>query len=341
MLTNYKNYLEKRTYSTFEKSYSYSNSIISKANKLLDEYFDKTKLDKSKVCFVAVGSIGRYEALKASDLDIIPVIINDRYLRIYKKHDKRIRRFLSSRLKVKVSAGSDLTSTISINKLTDLKGIGGEVDTNSLLTKRILILTEGTYVFGNFKYEIVMKEILDSYSKNETTRGKHILTLCNDIARYYRTLCIEYKAKIDVTNKDWGTRNAKLRHSRKVWYFSTLIAMINSSKLNYYNISDFKKQLLKLFCMPPVLRLFESVDEQNYLVLSKLLNYYSWFLEFMAIRSNRKKLALIKYSNRYEDVNGNYYKIKMNSDMVHRYICYLIQDMQPSQKQKIIDWFLL
>lgn len=341
MLENYKNYLEKRTYSTFEKSFRHSNAIILKANKYLDEYFLKAKLDQSKICFIAVGSIGRFEALKSSDLDLIPVINTENYLRKYKQHDKKIRNYLSKKLRLKVSAGSDLTKSISIDKLTNLKGIGGDIDSNSLLTKRILILTEGVHVFGSYSYKNVKKAILDAYSSNETTRGKHILTLCNDIARYYRTLCIEYKAKIDVTNKDWGTRNVKLRHSRKVWYFSTLLAMINSSMLNYYNLSEFKIKLLHLLDLPPILRLFKSIDENNYLLLSKMLNYYSWFMEFMSVQSNRDKLALIKYSNRYKDMNGNYYKVKMNSDMVHRYMCNLIQDLQPSQKQKIIDWFLL
>lgn len=338
---DYEKFIETRTLETLNKAWQHSEKVIDNVAKTINDFFIKNKLDKSKVCFIAVGSIGRKEALSASDLDLIPILASPDYLKKFEFYDKKLRRYVASKLKIKVSAGSDLTKATSIDKLTDLKGIGGDDDTSSLLTKRILILTEGIHIYGDFDINSVKKRILDSYSNNETTRGKHILTLCNDLARYYRTLCIEYKAKIDVTNKDWGTRNAKLRHSRKVWYFATLLSMIHSSKTHYYNIEEFKKELLEYLNKPPLIRLLKSVNENQYLNVGKLLNYYSWFLSYMSFNKNRKHLTTIKYSTRYTNINGDFYKVKMNSDMVHRYICYIINDLQPSSKQKIIDWFLL
>jgi len=339
--TEFQKHIEARTLKTLEKASKYSLRIIEETAKSIDDYVVKNKLDSKKICFVAVGSIGRREALGASDLDIIPILLTPSYLNKFKYHDKRIRKHIANKHNIKVSAGDDLTKCISIDQLTNLKGIGGNEDNNSLLTKRILILTEGAQVYGGFTIDKVRNMILDSYSKNETTRGKHILTLCNDLARYYRTLCIEYKAKIDVTNKDWGSRNAKLRHSRKVWYFATLLSMIQSSKSHYYEISNFKRELLTLFNEPPLIRLFRSVEIQQYIIVGKLLNYYAWFLEYMSFKRNREKLTKVKYSNRYDDINNDYYKLKMNSDMVHRYICSIMNDLHPSQKQKLIDWFLL
>ena len=56
------------------------------------------------------------------------------------------------------------------------------------------------------------------------------LSLCDDVARSYLTLCIEYKAKVDVYDKDSCTRNIKLRHSRNL-YISLIIPTISIAQL--------------------------------------------------------------------------------------------------------------
>jgi hypothetical protein len=84
-------------------------------------------------------------------------------------------------------------------------------------------------VSGSLEIEAIRRRILEAYAE-ERTSGRHVLSFCNDIARYYNTLCIEYKAKIDEEGKDWCTRNMKLRHSRKLWYFSNILSIVNVSE---------------------------------------------------------------------------------------------------------------
>ena len=162
------------------------------------------------------------EALEASDFDFVPVTWDDATLKAYVSHDRPLRDELRKGLGVKVSAGQDLTSPVSITSLVEPDCIGGTKDNSGALTKRILILTESRQVAGGFDLGEIRRALLDAYASEDRTSGRHVLSLCNDIARYYKTLCIEYKAKIDDEEKDWCTRNMKLRHSRKFWYFANI-----------------------------------------------------------------------------------------------------------------------
>jgi len=183
------------------------------------DFLIKKEINQDEICFVAIGSVGRYEALKASDLDILPIIKKKETLIEYKKYDNDLRNELGERLQIKISKGKDLTQCTLIDDIIDPSTIGDENDSSSALTKRVLTLTESTQICGGYDLNEVRNEILQIFARYERTSGKHVLSFCNDIARYYRTLFIEYKAKIDNRAKDWCTRNMKLQHSRKFWYF--------------------------------------------------------------------------------------------------------------------------
>jgi hypothetical protein len=339
-ISDYVTYLRPKTLRTFENAFKISEDIIFRTNQTIEKYFKLNNLELEKVCFVAVGSVGRLEALGSSDLDLVPVVMDD-FKSKYRFHDKKLRSEIENVLGLHVSTGNDLTKFTGIKELIDKKKIGGDKDNNSYLTKRILILTEGTQAGGKLQIRVVKEKIIEAYSQSASTRGRHVLTLCNDIARYYRTLCIEYKAKIDVTNKDWCTRNVKLRHSRKVWYFSSLLAMVSRAESNHLDTDNFKKDLLNLFDLPPIVRIFKSVEIYQHPNVGKLLEYYAWFLEFMSFQQNREELKKIKHETRYEGSTNVYYPVKLNSDLLHIYICNIIHELTPNKRQRIIDWFLM
>jgi hypothetical protein len=131
--------------------------------------------------------------------------------------------------------------------LTAAESIGGDKDASSALTKRILILTEGKQAGGNLPLDEVRRAVMGAYAGADRSRGRHVLSLCNDIARYYRTLCIEYKAKVDDPDKDWCTRNVKLRHSRKFWYFSCLMTFVAVADSNPQGDDQYINGLLDYF----------------------------------------------------------------------------------------------
>lgn len=109
-----------------------------------------------------------------------------------------------------------------------------------------------------------------------------MLSLCNDIGRYYRTLCIEYKAKIDVEDKDWCTRNLKLRHSRKLWYFSSMMSIVALADTYPDGQETYTLELLRACELSPMLRLVNSISDEHRRLARQILDRFAWFLEFMS-----------------------------------------------------------
>ena len=300
---------------------------------------DSLKLDD--LCFIVTGSIGRNEALGASDMDIIPVARNTEALGVYRPFDQEVREQLRDRLKVGVSQGQNLTKLDVIDSLVDPESIGGPKDTSQCLTKRMLILTEGRQVAGCYSLEDIRQIILKAYGSKKRSSGRHTLSLCNDIARYYRTLCIEYKTKADVADADWCTRNLKLRHSRKIWYFANIITIVKLAE-SHPEGEGYDDELLQRFCKPPTERLCEALQEMQPIEIGSLLETYSFFLEFMSSEKNRSTLSNIDYEKRYEiDLQNPFPMMKFNSDVLHNSMIKIIDGLPRSTRQRVLDWFLL
>lgn len=306
----------------------------------MDDYVERNGLPRAKLCFIVIGSVGRREALSASDLDIIPVLAED--IPSFAEHDARIRAALAKGLDTKVSRGEDLTKFILLEDLVRSETIGGDDDTSAALTKRILILSEGAQAGGGLALDSVRADLLAAYAGAERTSGRHVLSLCNDVARYYRTLCIEYKSKIDNEDKDWCTRNIKLRHSRKFWYFATMLSMVAPARGTAHADEVYRAALLKSFAKPPHLRLIDAVPEANRDALRPVLESYAWFLQFMGSPENRTSLSAVVHENRYQPEAGNPFPaMKYNSDLMQREMVGVLETIDRSSRHRVLDWFLL
>ena len=328
----------------FKKSEAKSEEISSIAKDVTQRYCSENNIPLDQICFIAIGSVGRKEALEASDLDIIPILKGNggALINTFQKHDKNIRELLATSLDMHVSKGEDLTKFESLDNLTNKDSIGGDADCSASLTKRILILSESKQVGGELEISKVREEILQAYGAKERTSGRHVLSLCNDIARYYKTLCIEYKAKVDNEDKDWCTRNIKLRHSRKLWYFSTMISIIYISTLHPNGDKEYISKLLNAFKIPPHKRLLEFIPETQEHSARNILEKYSWFMEFMSKQGHRTKLSKIEHKDRYNPVIENPFPLmKLNSDMMHHEMVDVIENLPSHLRHKVYDWFLL
>ena len=328
---------------TFEDASKFCSDLLDKTIRITKESLnDITGTAENDICFAAVGSVGRDEALSASDLDLIPVCADDEVLKRYQPHDESVRKCIREKLKIKVSAGSDLTKPISLESLAAPETIGGDDDNSSALTKRLLVLTESRCAGGKLPLHDIRAKLLDAYAGSERTSGKHVLSLCNDIGRYYRTLCIEYKAKVDVDEKDWCTRNLKLRHSRKFWYFSSMMSIAALANTHPDGREKYKAGLLRAFALSPTLRLVNSVSDEHKPLVGKILDRFAYFLQFMSDNSRRKALSQIDHDARYEiDLNNPFPMMKLNSDVLHSEMSKLIQEQEAHIRQRIFDWFLL
>jgi hypothetical protein len=334
--------VKRRHFETYKRARERSESLLATAKSTISVFLKSKGLDGASLCFAVVGSVGRREALEASDFDVVPIASNSERLKEYAPHDAELRAALRRALGVKVSKGEDLTKATSIEELVEVDSIGGAQDNSGRLTKRVLLLTESAQAGGALPLKDVRAALLEAYSKQERTSGRHVLTLCNDIARYYKTLCIEYKAKIDEANKDWSTRNIKLRHSRKLWYFANMLAVATLADKHPQGEDEFKSALLDTFELPPVERLAGAIAETQPLAFGQLLERYALFLEFMAKSENRDALASVKHEDRYEmSLRNPFPSMTFCSDLIHQDMMGIMEELGPTMRGRIASWFLL
>lgn len=330
-----------RTGTIYKRAHEYCQDVKEKCQNILSKYMADNGLDPTSFCFVAIGSVGRMEALDASDLDLLPVVRKKSDLQRFKRHDSKIRKVLEQSLNLHVSEGKDLTACVALKDLTDQKTVGGEKDSNTALTKRVLLLTEGTRLAGDLSLAVIRTKVLECYGKCERTSGRHVLSLCNDIARYYRTLCIEYKAKVDVYEKDWCTRNLKLRHSRKFWYFATVLSIVSLAE-EHLATDAYTEALVQELERPPVLRLASAAKRLQPLSLTDIYERYAYFLEFMAKKEHREALAKVNHADRYNAIIENPFPcMKLNSDLVEKEMIRVIGQLPAHVRENIYKWFLL
>jgi hypothetical protein len=338
----FRGYLRPAALEVFRRAEARCSQVITDARATTEAFIANAGLDLGSICIACVGSTGRNEALEASDLDLVPILADEAALSRFAPHDQALRQTLRNELRIPVSEGADLTKRVTLTELTDPDSIGGTKDESPALTKRVLILTESQQIAGKLPLEDVRRAILACYASAERTSGRHVLSLCNDIARYYRTLCIEYKAKIDVEDKDWATRNIKLRHSRKLWYFSNVISITHLADSYPIQRDEFANALCKLFAEPPCARLVTALSDAHPLEVGNLLEYFSFFLDFMSRADNKKALAVVEHSKRYEATIGNPFPaLKFNSDALHDSMIRIINGLGPSRRKVVLDWFLL
>lgn len=330
-----------RCHETFLKADRHCRDIVEKVSTISDAFIAEEGLAPEGIAIVLVGSVGRGEALAASDLDLLPITRAERDLSEYQ--EQRLRARIRQELEVAVSKGEELTKRCALDQLSDQASIGGTRDDSTSLTRRVLVLTESVRAGGALALAEIREAVLNAYASHEAS-GRHLLALCNDIARYYRTLCVDYKAKVDGEAKSWCSRNAKLRHSRKVWYTASILSLVAAAERG----SDKERTiraLLDEFSRPPYDRLARAAHKLNpasSAAVAEVLSSYSWFLEFMSKPENRAALDEVQHEERYaNDLTNPFPAVKFNSDVLHERIVALFDGLPRGHRDRVLRWFLL
>lgn len=116
--------------------------------------------------------------------------------------------------------------------------IGGLDDTNVNLTQRNLLLLESVTIGDGEAHDRVIRNVLRRYIEEDLGRTgddpyRVFRFLLNDIARYWRTLAVDFAQKRrDREGAKWALRTAKLRMSRKLIYAAGLIICYSCTRMS-------------------------------------------------------------------------------------------------------------
>jgi predicted nucleotidyltransferase len=234
----------------------------------------------------ANGSYARREATGGSDIDLFYLISGNGALASTKRQN--FERMIKDAGFELPTEGGVFEYALRTEDL--LKNIGGLEDTNASLTRRLLLLLEGEWLFNQYGYLKARSELLARYVTDKTPRDKIALFLLNDIIRYWRTICVDYEYKTSDGKKPRGIRLVKLRFSRMFLVFGGIIAVAETVDLEP---EQKLRRLENLFSLDVLTRVESVLGDQA----QKVSALYDEFLAALDDDNVREKLS----SNEYED----------------------------------------
>jgi len=174
----------------------------------------------------------------------------------------------------------------------DLLRVGLDDDTNTNLTRRMLLVLESVAACNASVLAGVRLDVIQDYLSDALRDHRPPRFLLNDLVRYWRTIGVDFVAKDrERSGAGWGLRNAKLRTSRKLLFASGLLPVLRCHELRAEAIAPF---LAEQFAMPPTDRIADAF--LRYDAIRKgadALAAYDAFLALMDDDDARAELAAV------------------------------------------------
>jgi len=242
----------------------------------------KTLVPTDEMVFIN-GSFARREASAGSDVDFYIVTRNED---LRPQWAERVKSAIEKI--VPVGHAEDGVFCHVEQRDTLIRNIGGDQDDNHNITRRMLLLLEGEWLFNGPGLRDVRRKILEHYIADSITDHQLALFLLNDIVRYYRTMAVDYEFKtVEIENvKPWAIRNIKLIFSRKLLYASGLFSVATTAERTR---SQKISELERLFEMTVIERM-DAICGASARPMLESYNHFLGKLEDTAIRDHLKSL---------------------------------------------------
>lgn len=181
----------------------------------------------AETALVIYGSLARHEFTHGSDVDwtlLVDGAASAEHPATARRIEGRLR---EKELKEPAPGGAFGNLTFSHDLI---HRIGGEDDSNSNTTQRLLLLLESTPIGSSDAYNRVVRNILERYIEEDLigpgdSPYRVPRFLLNDVVRYWRTMAVDFAHKRRARGaKGWALRTAKLRMSRKLMYAAGLVS---------------------------------------------------------------------------------------------------------------------
>jgi predicted nucleotidyltransferase len=251
------------------------------------------KKSAKKFCIVTTGSYGRFETSAESDIDLFIVSDDD----LDDSFIDEIRGEIEKIITKEVPKPSGDTNTFGIGVCVKLKtllnNIGGNKDSNSNLTRRMLFLLEGKWLFNEERFKHYRTKLITKYTKKDSPDHQINKFFLNDIIRYYRTIATDFEYKIQ-KGKSWGLRNIKLLFSRKLLYFSGIIVVAETPDKTWEEKIRITEELLDLTPLRRIIKLSNTFP-------ANIFCHYDTFLGKISDKKIRAQLD----QTRKKDRNSN------------------------------------
>lgn len=267
----------------YERSLEYSSRALVEMRRRLEE------LPLGDRAVLVCGSYARREASENSDVD---------FFMVSEGADADSLLTESVRTAIKEVAPNEPSPDGAFGGSEDrhqmVENIGGENDDNPSITRRILFLLEGEWLFNEEGVRSFRRDILERYIHEDMADHQVAMFLLNDIIRYYRTVAVDYEFKTaeQENPKPWAIRNIKLVFSRKLLYASGLFSIA----MTVDRARDKKVEVLEdLFAIPVLERMMAICGRTS---MESVMVSYNRFLENLEDVEIRRYLEKLKKSER-------------------------------------------
>lgn len=242
------------------------------------------KLANEDFVVVTNGSYARREASLESDLDYFVICDSEKMCRHARERLPGIKSILLKHVPKEPAPGGAFAEVEAISKMT--ANIGGSKDGNEKITRRILFLLEGEWLYNEAKFNRYREAVLGKYLRDSISDHQFCRFFLNDLIRYYRTICVDFEHKTREQGKAWGIRNIKLVFSRKLLYYSGILVAAETWQLTY---AAKKKRVLDLLSLTPIQRIDLICGARA----GQALHTYGSFLERLGDKSMRAMLEKV------------------------------------------------